>query len=124
MNGKKYSESHEWAELDQDGMVTIGISDYAQSKLGDVVYVDLPDVGNEFHIGDEFGTVESVKSASSVFCPVSGRVVAVNETLNNAPERINTEAEGDAWFIKLEPGELHELESLLDAAAYAEHVKE
>ena len=105
-----------------DGKIgTCGITDFAQAALGDIVFVDLPDVGDEFERGDSFGSVESVKAASDIYAPVSGKVVEVNEALNDEPGMVNSEAEEGAWFIKLEISDESELESLLDDAAYKEH---
>ena len=112
--------AHEYVKV--DGKVgTIGITDFAQAALGDIVFVDLPEVGDEFEKGDSFGSVESVKAASDVYAPVSGKVVAVNEALSDEPGMVNTSAEDGAWFIKLEIKDNSELDDLLDAAAYKEH---
>jgi glycine cleavage system H protein len=99
---------------------TVGISDFAQDALGDIVFVDLPEVGDEFEKGDSFGSVESVKAASDVYAPVSGTVVEINETLSDEPGSVNTEAEGSAWFIKLQIKDASELSSLMGEAAYRE----
>lgn len=100
---------------------TIGITDFAQSALGDIVFVDLPEVGDEFDKGDSFGSVESVKAASDVYAPVSGKVTEINENLSDEPGLVNQDAEGDAWFIKMEMTDDSELEGLMDADAYKEH---
>ena len=105
-----------------DGKVgTVGITDFAQSALGDIVFVDLPEVGETFDKGDSFGSVESVKAASDVYAPVSGTVVEINENLSDEPGLVNQDAEGDAWFIKMELTNESDLDGLLDAAAYKEH---
>ncbi|TNC82356.1 MAG: glycine cleavage system protein GcvH [Oleiphilus sp.] len=117
----KYLSSHEWARLESDGeTVTIGITDHAQDLLGDVVFVELPEVDAEIAAGDEAGVVESVKAASDVFSPVSGIVIAVNEDLEDAPELVNSDPYDDGWFFKVKASDLDELGSLLDAEAYAE----
>ena len=113
----KYSKSHEWLRM-EDGVAVIGISDFAQSELGDVVFVNLPDVGDDVTAGRSFGDVESVKAVSDLMSPVSGTVCAVNEELLDAPERINEDPYA-AWMIKVE--NIGDTEELLDAAAYEEH---
>lgn len=115
---RKYATSHEWLKDEGDGTVTIGISDHAQEALGDVVYVELPEVGRHVEAGEAFGVVESVKAASDVYAPVGGTVVAVNEVLQDAPETINDDPYGAGWLIKLEPDEEQGEVELLDAAAY------
>ncbi len=114
----KYAHSHEWARLETDGSVTIGISDHAQDALGDVVFVELPEVGAVFAAGDEAAVVESVKAASDVYAPVGGEVIAVNSLLEDSPETINEDAYGEGWFLRLKPEDSGELEQLLDAEAY------
>lgn len=116
----RYAPSHEWARLEDD-YVTVGISDFAQQSLGDVVFVELPDVGDEVHAGSEACVVESVKAAADVYAPVSGTVVAVNDALDEAPETVNQDPYGDGWFFKVEPTDLEELEDLLDADGYGQH---
>ena len=117
----KYAKSHEWVRVDGDE-VTIGISDYAQQALGDVVFVELPDVGRTLAVGEVFGVVESVKAASDIYAPLSGEVLAVNEALLDAPETLNEDSYDAGWMIKLRPSDLQaEQEKLLDASAYAEH---
>lgn len=117
LEDRRYAESHEWVKVDGD-IATIGISDYAQHALGDVVYVDLPEVGDKVTAGEEFGAVESVKAASDLICPVSGEVVEVNEVLEDAPESINADA-FENWIIKVKLSDPAEVDALLDAAAYA-----
>lgn len=113
----RYAESHEWVSVDGD-IATIGISDYAQHALGDIVYVDMPEEGDEMEAGEVFGAVESVKAASDLICPVSGEVVEVNEALEDSPELINKDA-FDTWIIKVRMSNRDEVNALLDAEAYA-----
>ncbi|UFH49235.1 glycine cleavage system protein GcvH [Pseudomonas sp. KNUC1026] len=113
----RYAESHEWARLEADGTVTVGISDHAQEALGDVVFVELPEVGKTVEAGGNLSVVESVKAASDIYAPVAGEVIAVDEELANSPELVN-EQPYDAWFFKLKPANAAELEKLLDAAGY------
>ena len=116
----KYASSHEWARLEEDGTVTVGISDHAQQALGDVVYVEHPEAGQTVSAGSEAGVVESVKAASDIYAPVSGTITEVNEALEDAPETVNQDPYGDGWFFKIEPDDTNQLEDLLDAAAYGE----
>ncbi|MBB3062104.1 glycine cleavage system protein GcvH [Microbulbifer rhizosphaerae] len=120
----KYLSSHEWARLEEDGTVTVGISDHAQDALGDVVYVDTPEVGTNLAAGDEAGVVESVKAASDIYAPVSGEVVAVNEALEDAPETVNASPYDDGWFFRVKPSDPSELDKLLDAEAYRAEAEE
>ena len=113
----KYQESHEWARVEGD-LVVIGISDYAQEELGDVVFVELPEIGAALKKGDTFGVVESVKAASDLYVPAGGEVVAVNEVLKDTPETINGAPFGDGWIVKMKPTDLTELDSLMDVDAY------
>lgn len=113
----RYAESHEWVSVDGD-IATIGISDYAQHALGDIVYVDMPEEGDKMEAGEVFGAVESVKAASDLICPVSGEVVEVNEALEDSPELINKDA-FDTWIIKVRMSNPDEVNALLDAEAYA-----
>lgn len=117
----KYAESHEWVLVEGD-VAIIGISDHAQHELGDIVFVELPDVGDEFSAGDVFGTVESVKTASDILSPVSGKVVEVNEVLNDSPETVNASPYGDAWMIKVQISDAKELDKLMDGAAYEKFI--
>lgn len=114
----RYAASHEWARLEADGTVTVGISDHAQEALGDVVFVELPELGKALTAGQEAGVVESVKAASDIYAPVSGEVIAINEELADSPELVNSDPYG-AWFFKLKPANTAELDKLLDAAGYA-----
>jgi glycine cleavage system H protein len=113
----RYLESHEWARL-ENGLIVVGISDHAQDALGDVVYVELPDVDAVFSAGDEAAVVESVKAASDIYAPVSGTVVEVNEGLDDSPELVNESPYGDGWFFKLKAHDPEEFEGLLNAEAY------
>lgn len=122
-NELKYASTHEWARLEEDGSVTVGITDHAQNALGDVVFVELPDVGSDLTQGQEAGVVESVKAASDVYAPISGRVIAVNDALEDAPETINGDPYHEGWFYRLEPSDVAELDDLLSAEAYQEQVE-
>ncbi|NQZ32775.1 MAG: glycine cleavage system protein GcvH [Oceanospirillaceae bacterium] len=115
---RKYAASHEWALDNGDGTVTIGITDHAQELLGDVVFVELPEVGSEIEAGTEFSLVESVKAASDIYAPVSGEVIAVNEALEDAPELINEDSFEGAWIAKVKLSNPADLDKLMDAAAY------
>ncbi|MDE0693132.1 MAG: glycine cleavage system protein GcvH [Gammaproteobacteria bacterium] len=119
-----YAPSHEWARLEEDGTVTVGITDHAQDALGDIVYVELPDEEQQVEAGAEAGVVESVKAASDIYAPVTGVVIAANEVLEDAPERVNEDPYGDGWFFRIQPDDPGELEDLLDAAAYDEMCSE
>ncbi len=114
----KYLSSHEWARVEEDGTVTIGITDHAQEALGDVVFVELPDVGTNVSAGEEAGVVESVKAASDIYSLVSGEVIEINETLQDAPETVNASPYDDGWFFRVRPDDLSELDEALDAADY------
>jgi glycine cleavage system H protein len=116
--GLKYASSHEWARLEEDGTVTVGISDHAQQALGDVVFVEAPDVGDDLDAGGEAGVVESVKAASDIYSPVSGEVVAINAVLEDTPETINEDPYGEGWMFRVKPADLSELDELLSAEAY------
>lgn len=113
----KYTEDHEWISVDGD-IATIGITAYAAEQLGDVVFVELPEVGKAVAKGDDAAVVESVKAASEIYSPVTGEITAVNDVLNDTPETVNASAEGDGWFVKIRLSDASELESLLDADAY------
>ncbi|MGK0441125.1 MAG: glycine cleavage system H protein [Pseudohongiellaceae bacterium] len=114
----KYARSHEWARLEEDGTVTIGISDFAQESLGDVVFVEVPELGTTIAAGEEISVVESVKAASDIYAPISGVVVAANEALEDEPEAVNAEPYEDGWLFKLKPGDTSELDALLSAEEY------
>lgn len=120
----KYLDSHEWARVESDGTITIGISDHAQSALGDLVFVEVPEVGKTLARGAAAAVVESVKAASDVYSPVSGEVIAANEALGAAPELVNQDPYGNGWLFKLQPSNTGELAQLLDAKAYGKVVEE
>jgi len=120
----RYTENHEWVRLDADGAVSVGISDYAQDALGDVVYVDLPDVGRVVEAGETIAEVESTKSVNDVYAPVAGIVASVNEPLMDAPELVNTDPFGAAWFVTITPADGESLDALMDAAAYTTFTEE
>ncbi|HEU4772955.1 MAG TPA: glycine cleavage system protein GcvH [Lysobacter sp.] len=120
----KFLKSHEWARVEDDGKVTVGISDHAQGLLGDLVYVELPNVGDRIEAGTACAVVESVKAASDIYAPVTGTVVAVNEALNDKPETINEDAYGDGWIFTLEIEEREQLNDMLDPDAYAEMLED
>ena len=120
----KYASSHEWARLEEDGTVTVGITDHAQEALGDVVFVEVPEVGASIAAGDEAGVVESVKAASDIYAPIGGEVIAVNEQLEDEPETVNSDPYNDVWFFKLQPEDTGELEKLLSAEEYSAQCEE
>lgn len=120
----KYLPSHEWARVEEDGTVTVGITDHAQEALGDVVYVEAPAVGTNVNAGEEAGVVESVKAASDIFSPVSGEVIAINEALEDAPETVNESPYDDGWFFKVKPTDLSDLNDALDADGYQVVIEE
>ncbi len=119
----RYTESHEWARLESDGTVTVGITEYAQDALGDIVFVELPKVGKSYVAGDDTAVVESVKAASDIYTPLSGEVIAVNEEVSAAPELINADAYA-AWLFKVKPSDPGAFKDLLDAAAYGKATEE
>ncbi len=114
----KYAKTHEWVRREGENEAVIGISDYAQNSLGDITFVELPAVGDRLSKGDSFGVVESVKAASDLYAPVSGEVLAVNEELEDAPEKVNEAATGDGWMLKVRLDDAAELNDLLDESAY------
>jgi glycine cleavage system H protein len=114
----RYSENHEWVRSDEDGTITVGISDYAQDALGDVVYVDLPEVGRAVDLGEVFAEIESTKSVNDVYAPVSGVVSSINEPLLDTPELVNSDPFGDGWFVAIRPTDVSNLAKLMDATAY------
>ncbi len=115
----KYVESHEWLRKEEDGTITVGITDFAQAALGDVVFIELPEVGAEVEADEDIAVVESVKAASDVYAPIAGKIVAVNEELVDAPEKANDDPYGDAWFFRMEPTDPNVLDTLLSAEEYA-----
>ncbi len=120
----KYATSHEWVRNEGDGTVTIGITEHAQDLLGDMVFVELPEVGDTISTGDDVAVAESVKAASDIYAPVTGEVVAVNEDLEDSPELVNSDAFGDGWMFKVKVEDMSELENLLDAEGYANSIDE
>lgn len=118
-NNLKYSEDHEWVKVDGD-TVTIGITEFAQSELGDIVFVELPDEGDEIEKGEDFGSVESVKTVSELYAPVSGEVIEINEELEDSPELVNESPYEEAWILKIKISDESQLDELMDAAAYDE----
>jgi glycine cleavage system H protein len=119
----KYTQDHEWVRV-EDNVVTVGISDYAQEELGDIVNIELPDEDDEVHKSEAFGAVESVKASSEVFAPASGKVLEINEPLLDAPETINEDPYDEGWMIKIEISNPSELDDLMDASAYEKYIKE
>ncbi|CUB05953.1 glycine cleavage system protein GcvH [Marinomonas fungiae] len=119
----KYADSHEWVLDNGDGTVTVGITDHAQELLGDVVYLELPEVGSETTATQQFSLVESVKAASDIYAPVSGEVIEVNEALDDSPELVNESPFGDAWIAKIKLSDPSELDKLMDADAYASSIE-
>ena len=120
----KYATSHEWVRNEGNGIVTVGITEHAQDLLGDMVFVELPDVGDNVSTGDDVAVAESVKAASDIYAPVTGEVVEVNEDLEDSPELVNSDAFGDGWLFKLKIEDEGELDSLLDAEGYANSIDE
>ncbi|MFS8629817.1 MAG: glycine cleavage system protein GcvH [Bacillales bacterium] len=119
----RYSKEHEWVRV-EDGKVRVGITDFAQSELGDIVFVELPEVGTEVTAGEPFGSVESVKTVSELYAPVSGKVIEVNEELEDNPEYVNESPYDQAWMIVIEPSDLAEVDNLLTPEAYEEMIRE
>ena len=113
----KYSAEHEWVKVDGD-IAYIGITDFAQSELGDIVFVEFPEVGDTFSVGDVFGTVEAVKTVADLFAPISGEIIEINDSLENTPESINVDAYNNGWIVKVRIGNSEELENLLDPESY------
>ena len=118
----KYTEAHEWLRLEDDGTVTLGITDHAQQALGELVFVDVPDTGDSFEVGDACAVVESVKAASDVYCPLAGTVTEANPALGDQPELINSGPYVEGWILRLEPQNPVDLEDMLDAEAYQQLV--
>jgi glycine cleavage system H protein len=120
----KYATSHEWVRNEGDGTYTVGISEHAQELLGDMVFVDLPDVGDKVDAGEDCAVAESVKAASDIYAPISGEVVAINEELEDAPEQVNSDAYGDGWLFRVKASDESELANLLDAEGYENSIDE
>lgn len=123
-NELKYRESHEWVRQEADGTCTVGITEHAQELLGDMVFVDLPDVGSTYNQGDDCAVAESVKAASDIYAPVSGEIVEVNSALDGEPELVNSAPYAEGWLFKIKPSDAAELDSLLDADAYKTSIDE
>ena len=120
----RYTQTHEWIRMEDDGTLVVGITDHAQSQLGELVFADLPDVGVNVSASDEACVIESVKAASDVYSPVSGKIIEINEDLEEAPGLVNSDPYGDGWLFKIDPDDLEELSELLDAEAYSEYLEE
>ncbi len=121
-NDLQYTEEHEYVRKNKDGTAEIGITDYAQGELGDVVYIELPKVGTKFNKHDVFGTIEAVKAVSELFSPIAGEVVTINDRLDKEPALVNTDPYGAGWMIKVKPGNQAEIDALMNAGAYTAHV--
>lgn len=122
MNEARFTEEHAWVRIDDDGIATVGISDYAQEQLGDVVYVQLPDVGRDLVQGEDCAMIESVKTTSDVKCPIGGRVLEVNDALADVPEKVNESPLDDGWLFRVEPADDAEFEDLMDGEDYDDYV--
>ena len=122
MSSEKYTEDHEWLRVDDDGTITVGITDYAQDQLGDIVYIELPEVGSSFEADSEMAVVESVKAAGDVTVPLSGEVIDTNPRLTDEPEIVNNDPMGDGWFIRIIPENINDLDELMDDAEYKEYI--
>jgi len=122
-NDLRYAESHTWAELLEDNLIRVGITDHAQEELGDIVFVELPEVDRQYASDGECAVVESVKSASDIYCPITGEVVEVNNALADSPEKINADPYGDGWIFIIRPDDPNELDDLIDANAYNELIE-
>ncbi len=115
----QYTKDHEWAKI-ENGVATIGITDFAQGELGDIVFVELPEVGKSFNAGDAFGTIEAVKTVTDLFSPISGKIVAINEGLDNDPGKVNSDPYGDGWLVKIRLSDPDEKDGLISSIAYEE----
>lgn len=120
----RYSEDDEWVREAEGGLYRVGISDYAQQQLGDVVFVEFPEVGAKFDAGQAFGVIESVKAVSDLFIPIGGEIVEVNAALEEAPETVNEDCYGAGWLVAIRPQDATQVDSLMDASAYAKHIAE
>lgn len=118
----RYSEEHEWLRPTSEH-ITIGITDHAQGQMGDIVFIELPEIGDEITRGEAFGTVESTKAVSELFAPISGKIVEINDTLIDAPEAINEDPYGDGWMVRVEPSDPSDLDEMMTAETYQEHVE-
>jgi glycine cleavage system H protein len=122
MSNEKYTEDHEWLRMDEDGNITVGITDYAQEQLGDIVYIELPEAGTSFDADSEMAVVESVKAAGDVKVPLAGEVVETNARLMDEPELVNNDPMGDGWFIRIIPDNAEDLDKLMDETEYKEYI--
>jgi glycine cleavage system H protein len=120
----QYTQTHEWVLVEDDGTILVGITEHAQSQLGELVLVELPDLGAKVSASDEVGMIESVKVTSEIYSPVSGKIIEINENLEEAPRLINTDPYGDGWLFRIDPVDPDELSDLLDAQAYSEYMEE
>ncbi len=120
----RYASTHEWVRPEGDGVFTVGISEHAQDLLGDMVFVELPDVGDQVSAGDDIAVAESVKAASDVYAPISGEIVEVNESLEDSPEQVNADPYGDGWMFKIKADDPSEVDALLDAEGYENSIEE
>jgi glycine cleavage system H protein len=120
----KYTKTHEWVRIEEDGTYTIGITDHAQNQLGDMVFIDLPEIGDEFEAGENCGVVESVKAASDLYSPVTGEVVAINEELEDSPELVNNDPFHEGWLFTIRAADNCDLEDIIEAPEYEEIVHE
>ena len=120
----RYAASHEWVRPEGNGIFTVGITEHAQELLGDMVFLDLPDEGDQIAMGDDVAVAESVKAASDVYAPITGEVIEVNEDLEDSPELVNSDPYGDGWLFKVKADDISEVESLLDADGYAERIED
>ncbi len=120
----QYSLNHTWVEANNDGYLRVGITDYAQQELGDVVFIELPETGRSYAEDEECGLIESVKSTSDIYCPVSGKVITVNKEIEDSPEMINQDPYGDGWIFEIKPDESAESTALIQSSEYEEHIKE
>ena len=118
----RYTKDHEWVRLDADGLATVGVTDYAQSELGDIVFVEIEPVGTEVEAEGSFGSVEAVKTVSELFAPVAGTIEAINEGLEDAPESVNTDPYGDGWMVKLRPADAASVDGLMSVDEYREMI--
>lgn len=123
-NELKYASSHEWIRNEGDGVYTVGITEHAQELLGDMVFVELPEVGDNVSAGDDVAVAESVKAASDIYAPIAGEILSVNEELEDSPELVNSDPYGDGWLFKIKADDESELESLLDAEGYSASIEE
>jgi len=120
----KYTQTHEWVRFEEDGSLVVGITEHAQAQLGELVFVDLPDIGIRVHASDEVCVVESVKAASDVYSPVSGKIIEINEDLAESPSLVNSDPYHDGWLFRIDPDDTEELNELLDDQAYSEYLEE